>query len=189
MAASDALRQSILEWAKRYVLTVSDDPTLCPDGKRHGWETLKQIFDTACETRPGWSTENLKALQTRGMWLTRSGRGGTKTADEAIHWCGIFATFILIKAGLGVKWRSGKGIISSSAKVVEQTNSWIKGFDRKLIQPGDVCAIQKANHHFIVIETQPTTDVMRCIAGNGRFQQIEWQTHSKSSVVTHYRLL
>lgn len=193
MASYNPLRQSIVEEAKRHILTVSDASEMQLAGKRRGADKLRQIFSEACEIPPAWTSQNLAALETPGMWLAKSGRGGTSDSQAAIHWCGIFATFVLRRVGLGVKWRAGEGIVSGqgSTQYFARKNSWVKkdGFDRNGFLPGDVCVIPKANHHFIVIEAPEGSDTLRCIAGNGNKQQIEWQNHGRGSIVTHYSLV
>ena len=184
-------RRFIVEEAQRHLLTVSDAPELQVGGKRRGADKLRLIFSEACETPPAWTPQNLRALETPGQWLAKSGNGGTSDSAAAIHWCGIFATFVLRKAGLDVKWRSGEGIVSrGGTKYLTKKNSWITkdGFDRNSFAPGDVCVIPRANHHFIVIEAPAGGDTLRCVAGNGNRQQIEWQNHSRTSVVAHYAL-
>ena len=95
--------------------------------------------------------------------------------------------------GLDVKWRSRDGIVSNRGAVtyLPRKHSWIPkdGFDRQAFEPGDVCVIPRANHHFIVVEAPPGADTLCCIAGNGNQQQIEWQDHSRQSIVTHYSLV
>lgn len=193
MAEYQPLRGYIVEEAQRHILTVSDDPTRLVGGKRYGADKLRQIFTEACESPPSWTRENLAALETPGMWLAKSGRGGTTESEKAIHWCGIFATFVLRRVGLNVKWRSNFGIVSHSSTVefFARKNSFVPkdGFDRTAFAPGDVCVIPKANHHFIVIEAPAGSDTLRCVAGNGNKQQIEWQNHSRQAVVTHYTLV
>lgn len=190
MSAYNPLRRYITEEAQRHILTVSDATEYQTKGKRRGAEKLRQIFTEACETPPAWTQENLRALETPGMWLNVSGRGGTTNSAVAVHWCGIFATFVLRKVGLDVKWRSGVGIVSrGSTSYLARRNSWGKeGLDRKAIGPGDICVIPKSNHHFIIIDAPEGSDTLRCVAGNGNKQQIEWQTHSRGAVVTHYAL-
>ena len=189
MVGYSPLRDYIVEEAKRHLMTVSDAQLV--NGKRKGADKLKQIFSEACETPPSWTPQNLKALETPGQWLAKSGRGGTSDSQAAIHWCGIFATFVLRKVGLDVKWRSNFGIVSQTAtQYFDKKNSFVpkEQFDRNGFAPGDVCVIPAANHHFLVIEAPEGSESLLCIAGNGNKQQIEWQHHSRGSIVTHYAL-
>ncbi len=192
MSPYSPLRNSIVEEAKRHILTVSDAPALRPEpGTRRGADKLKEIITEACETPPAWTADNLRALRTPGVWLNVNGRGGTSDSLQAVHWCGIFATYVLRKVGLNVKWRSGIGIINIGAtKFVTKKNRGDKkgDFDPASFDAGDVLAIPRANHHFIVVEAAPDSKALRCIAGNGSQQQIEWQTHAKDEIVAHYSL-
>lgn len=192
MSQYSPLRNSVVEEAKRHILTVSDAASLRPDpNSRRGADKLKEILTEACETVPAWTADNLRALKTPGMWLNVNGKGGTSDSQQAVHWCGIFATYVLRKVGLDVKWRSGIGIINRGAtKFVTKKNRWEKkdGFDPASFDAGDVVAIPRANHHFIIVEAPVDSKALRCIAGNGSLQQIEWQTHAKDEIVTHYSL-
>lgn len=192
MSQYSPLRRSIVEEAKRHLLTVSDDPKLRTQAStRLGADKLREIITEACETPPAWTADNLKALETPGTWLNINGRGGTTDSAQAVHWCGMFATYVLRKAGLDVKWRSGQGIFSrGGTNYLEKKNRWQKNaFDAGGFDTGDVVVIPKATHHFIVVEAAPDSKTMRCIAGNGSYQQIEWQTHARAEIVTHYSLV
>lgn len=192
MVSHNPLRRYIIEEARRHLLSVSDAADLQVNGKRRGADKLRQIFAEACVAPPTWTVDNLRALETPGAWLNVNGRGGTRDSASAIHWCGIFATWVLRKVGLDVKWRAGLGIYNMTmTTVLERRNRGAKDgrFDPKAFAPGDVCAVPRANHHFIVVEAPDGSDALRCIAGNGSQQQIEWQTHSRGAVVTHYALV
>lgn len=191
MPVDNPLRRYICEEARRHLLTVSDAAEYQVGGRRRGADKLRQILTEACETPPSWTPDNLRALETPGMWLNVNGRGGTTDSNTAIHWCGIFATFVLRRVGLDVKWRAGQGIFSrGNTRFLTKRNRWARadGFDPRRFAPGDICAIPRANHHFIVMEAPEGGDSLRCIAGNGTRQQIEWQNHSRGAVVTHYAL-
>lgn len=193
MSPYSPLRNSIVEEARRHILTVSDAENLRPEpGVRRGGDKLKEILSEACEVSPSWTPENLKALRTPGVWLNVNGKGGTSDSQQAVHWCGIFATYVLRKVGLDVKWRSGIGIINRGAtKYLARRNRWEKkdGFNPGSFDTGDVVAIPRANHHFIVVDAPADSKTMSCIAGNGALQQIEWQTHARDEVVTHYSII
>ncbi|MFN8652106.1 MAG: hypothetical protein U0133_09420 [Gemmatimonadales bacterium] len=191
VGTTNPLRRYVTEEARRHILTVSDAPEYLVNGKRRGADKLRQIFTEACLVVPEWSKDNLRALETPGNWLNVNGRGGTTDSKVAVHWCGIFATFVLRKVGLNVKWRAGIGIenIGSTGFLDRRNRGGKDGrFDPKAFAPGDVCVIPRANHHFIVVDAPEGSDAMRCIAGNGSKQQIEWQTHSRGTVVTHYAI-
>lgn len=191
MASYNPLREMIVSEARKHLLSVSDNPTMLVNGKRRGAALLRRIFDEACEKPPAWSPAALRALETPGQWLHVNGSGGTTNSKVAVHWCGIFATFVLRKTGIPVKWRYSVGIVPSGpqSKFVHKARSWIssEGFDRNSFAPGDVCVIPSSNHHFIVVDA-PQGPTLRCIAGNGKYQQIEWQNHRRADVVCHYRI-
>lgn len=191
MVYRNPLREMIVSEARKHVLRVSDKPGLAINGKRRGADLLRKIFDEACERPPKWTPTTLQALASPGQWLHVNGSGGTTDSKKAVHWCGIFATFVLRRVGIPVKWRYGVGIIPTGpqSKYVHKARSWIasEGFDRDAFETGDVCVIPSSNHHFIVVDATKSA-TLRCIAGNGSYQQIEWQNHKRSDVVCHYRI-
>lgn len=100
---------------------------------------------------------------------------------NGLHWCGIFATWVLRQAGVQVKWINIKGITEQSSGQVA------KEFGGKSIQPGDVCVIAKNSHHFII--TDVTGNSLKTIAGNSFFQEVAHEDHSVSEIVATYRIL
>lgn len=193
MPGYNPLREMITKEAQKHVLKISDKPALLVNGRRRGADLLRQIFDEACERRRTWTPDTLAALGTPGQWLRTNGRGGTTDSHQAVHWCGIFATFVLRRAGIPVKWRDAVGIVPSDrdSTYVHKKLSWIPshGYDKNDISPGDVCAIPRANHHFVIIEAPAGSAILRCVAGNGSYQQIEWQDHKRDEVNCHYKLV
>ena len=120
------------------------------NGKVQNWELLKDIYDQAMEVPPNWTAEgengnNLKAIQ-EGRWLRKDGKpGGTTVEGEGVAWCGIFATYCLIAAGVPVKWRNGSGITPLSPHL--ELCTYYKADE---IEPGDICVKGTNQHHFIV---------------------------------------
>lgn len=80
--------------------------------------------------------------------------------DNTLHWCGIFATYILRKAGVRVRW---------ARKIVDDSG----GQDIKIVWgregmgPGDVAVRdwRNVNHHFIVLDS-PKSGVIWSVDGN-----------------------
>ncbi len=172
-----ALRKRIIEVAKQQAtpppgkvsdLVTATDPAT---GKnvRAGWKQLQEFFDVAVT---GWNAnywkdhQILAGVQVPGKRIPQPGTSG-------ISWCGIFATWVLIKAGMNVKWTLGKGI-----------NLPLKsgqGF-----RPGDVC-VKKGDrvHHFIPITD---TDPMQTVNGNSDNQSILIKPTHKSQVAYYYQV-
>ena len=80
--------------------------------------------------------------------------------DDTMAWCGIFATYILRKAGVKVRWARRIEDLSGGQQVKD-----IVGHEG--MGPGDVAVRGAAgqNHHFIVLET-PKNGVIRSVDGN-----------------------
>ena len=185
-----SFRDMIKREAESHLLKVSDYPGDGATAKRKGGDFLKQILNDACAVPPSWTAENLRALETKGMWLNVSGRGGTTDSTKAIHWCGIFATYVLRRAGMPVKWQSGVGIEPSGAesKMVRKYRRWIEKFDDDAFEVGDVAAIPRANHHFVIVDVSHATQ-LGTVAGNGNYQRIERQTHERKDVNCLYKIV
>ena len=184
-----SFRDMIKREAEQHILKVSDFPGDRVQGKRKGADFLKKVINDACAVPPSWTPANLAALETPGQWLNVNGRGGTTNSEQAIHWCGIFATYVLRRTGIQVKWHSGLGIEPSGPKStwVRKYRRWIEKFDDDAFEVGDVAAIPRANHHFIVVDVSGTD--LGCVAGNGNYQRIERQNHSRKSVNCLYKIV
>lgn len=160
-------------------------------GKRAGWERLKNYFDVAC----GWTEQH---WQIRGK-ITASEKEITylqgvqipnfrvpqpETKPSGVSWCGIFATWVWIKAGLQVKW-GFSGITGAKVKLTP---------GKVGIQPGDVIVMNGLEvHHSIVIEMPSIYDndnSILTVNGNSGAQSIE--KHSKfmlNQVAYYYKVL
>lgn len=81
-------------------------------------------------------------------------------AHTKSHWCGIWAVYILIQAGLTARWGpvpKGWGVVSPQVKV----HNGNKG-----IQPGDVGYVTAGDHHFLITRVDQELDFTECIDGN-----------------------
>ena len=190
--SDSSYRDMIKREAEKHLLKVSDAKEDLVFGKRKGADFLRTVLTESCEMPPSWTPANRAAVETPGQWLNVNGQGGTSDSNKAIHWCGIFATYVLKQTGMAVKWRSGVGIVPSdtASKWVRKHRRWIaneKSEDGDF-QVGDIAAIPKSNHHFIVTDiSNPST--LGCVAGNGNYQRIERQTHSRRDVNCLYKII
>jgi hypothetical protein len=116
-------------------------------------------------------------------------------ADKETSWCGIFACWVLWKAGVGVSWginqNNSFGIISPAGGQVELVDP--KSNKGEGIRPGDVGVIVHRNHHFIVEQSYMGVDTMVTISGNymGRKHDCIRRTreYTKSGLWYFYRVL
>ena len=118
-----------------------------------------------------------------GVWSPAGGKdaqGNPKVM--VIHWCGIFACYVLKKwGGLSVYWASGVGIKGSGVKRIDDPVN-LDG-----LQPGDVAWIRgKADskghytwHHFIVTKVDRKSNQLESVDGNSTGNTISW--HSNDS--------
>lgn len=150
------IRDEVVEWAIWESNFGNWKPT--PD-------EIRTFFQTAGLTPP-------TAAQAQNSLTNLN--NGIKFGGVTIHWCGIFATYVLKHwGGLDVKWVSGAGIKGSG--VTRRS-----GYQN--IRPGDVAWIRgKANaqgnyawHHFIVTKINYGSNYLESVDGNSTGNSIIW---------------
>jgi hypothetical protein len=121
---------------------------------------------------------------------------------NGVHWCGIFACWVLKQAGFDVRWASGQkvptskagirnGILDSDEPTGPTRGLVFKDTTMKLqknIKPGDVCVIPKNAHHFIILEPPTPQGNLLTLAGNSDWQRVQEETHKLNDVVATYRV-
>lgn len=151
-----AIRDSVVEWA----IWESNYGSWKPSA-----EKMQTFFSTAGLNPPSTSQASY-SLENRSSGISMGG--------IVIHWCGIFATYVLKHwGGLDVKWIAGSGM--SGSGVVRRS-----GFQG--IVPGDVAWIRgKANpsgqyawHHFIVTDIDYSSNYLESVDGNSTNNSIVW---------------
>lgn len=154
-------RQAILAKAREYVGKI--DPRAGPDGKKIGWELLKDIHDTSfCMDIFQDPAAKEKLPAPHQMYCS---------------WCGVFALAMAKKSGVvpaEVKWNPGGKITGGLDKIQGQVDG---------IQPGDIIIMPLNNlwHHAIV--TAVDGDVVSTLDGNS----FDPATFQDQSVVEHTR--
>jgi hypothetical protein len=162
---------------------------------RYGWERLKEYFDTAMLTPPNWDdhTKHLFVLQIKGyppQEYQVSNLEGIQLPNRrvpqnpagndglGIQWCGIFATWVLIQAGVPAKWKTKIGIRGGVTPDVT---------DRKGIQIGDVCVVHgETNHHLVACEINETQ--IMGVNGNSLYQSILYNPVNIRNISQYYRI-
>lgn len=156
------------------------------DGTFPSWDTLKTIYDVSMLVPPNWEIHNganLSALK-QGKWMRKDGTpGGTTDSAAGISWCGIFATYVLICSGVGVKWVTYQGItpVKPNLEKLGGFGNWSK------IAPGDICVKGTNQHHFIVYRRDG--NLLFSYDGNLAGQSIGERQTPVSEVHTIYRPL
>jgi peptidoglycan hydrolase-like protein with peptidoglycan-binding domain len=165
------MRRKIIDMALSAVGRVSDRGG--EGGKKKGWQLLKEIYDTALgvdTNKYGW----LPGIQTPGQRAGSIPDSPDKNKRAGISWCGIFATWAVIKAGVpGVQWVLGK-------KIKGLPNP---SYDKKFA-PGDILVIPKNVHHFIL--AQQDGDKLTTIDGNTMYQEIKVCHHHPAGEIAYY---
>ncbi len=182
-----SIRQNIVEIAKGEAVPspfgkVSDSKT-DENGNRAGWQVLKDYFEKACKWNDShWKGRGKIKVGGAGDWIDigfldgikkpkyRIPQGGNK--PSGISWCGIFATWCLIKAGLDVQWINGQGIVGERVTRIGGNRGFKEG-DIVVIQGGEV-------HHAIVSELYEEANYMQTVNGNSSFDQ-RIEIHSQYS--------
>jgi hypothetical protein len=140
---------------------------------RYGWKRLKEYFEVAARYNDGhWRIPGyLDGVKLKNKRIPQPGQSG-------IQWCGIFATWVWIKAGVpGVYWAS-PGIKGPDVKI-------IAGF--KGIGLGDI-GVQTGGlvHHFIISKINGPPDkpgtTVETINGNSTYQGITTYTETALGV-------
>ncbi len=190
-----SIRQKIVEIAKREAMPaplgkVSDSKTDA-DGNREGWRILKDYFEKACKWNDTHWVQGSGKIRLDGEseWRTIKFIDGIKkpkyrvpqgqSKPTGISWCGIFATWCLIQAGLNVQWINGHGIVGSKVKRVG---------GNKDFREGDIVVMQgKEVHHAIVSELYEEANYMQTVNGNSSSdQRIETHSHFTPDRVWYY---
>lgn len=148
-----------------------------PTNLRFGWEHLKEYFEVAAGYTEGhWRMPGyLDGVKINNKRIPQPGQDG-------VHWCGIFATWVWIKAGvMGVKW-GNPGV--KGANVIKKD-----GF--KGIGLGDIAILKgKLVHHFIVTKINGSpelgTTTIETVNGNSDYQGIRIKPAVLQDVVYYY---
>jgi len=172
------------------------------DGKRAGWERLKSYFDQAVS---GWTPNHwlargkitllsgaekeigfLQGVQTPGFRVPQG-----KSKPSGVSWCGIFAAWVYLKAGLEAKWLMGDGIVGSKVERINIADGLQQGDvivikPSKNLKPGELPEV----HHAIVVELPSVYDggdtSIVTVNGNSRNQSIELHSRFSMSDVWYY---
>ncbi len=161
-------RTRIIQIAESMVGKVSDVGG--EGGMKKGWQHLKEFYDTALgedSAKKGW----LKGIQTPGLRA-----GSTAQNKSGISWCGIFATWAVINAGVpGVKW-----VLGTAIKGLPQP----KGDQN--YQPGDILVLKGKQVHHCVLKAKNGSS-LTTIDGNVMNQGIEVRSRNTGEVWYYYQ--
>jgi hypothetical protein len=100
--------------------------------------------------------------------------------STGIDWCGVFATYCWIEAGVpGVRWGWP-----------DTVGSWVsKSFGTKGIGRGDIGYIKHKDHQFIITDfTGPITDrntFAKVVSGNSDYQGIKKESFAMHDIVAY----
>jgi len=106
--------------------------------------------------------------------------------SKKIQWCGIWACYILRRAGLNVRWLSAKGIQNVTGKQVTLVSGG------QGLRPGDVAVVNNGYvHHFIIEDVIEEYDMIISRDGNQSTQvpcMKKRYDHSLSGIWYYYHI-
>ncbi len=160
-------------------------------GRRAGWERLKNYFD---ESVQGWTQQSWQGrgkILVNGDWVEISYLQGVQTPTyrvpqpskpTGVSWCGIFAAWVLRKSGLDdVRWVVGSGIVGKKVKIVAGG----EGFS-----VGDVIVIKGGEIHHAIVSGMPDIyeggGSLETINGNSGAQSIEIHSRYNPKQIWYY---
>ena len=139
---------------------------------RKGWKNLKEFFDVAVQ---GWTEQHWKVNGYLDGVKVPGRRIPQPNKPSGMSWCGIYATWVWIKAGKTTKWVPGVG----------PTNA-VKVAGNKDIQVGDICVQYGGEvHHFIPVAING--DDITGVNGNSNYQSILAKPMKRSTINYYYR--
>ena len=179
-------RNNIVNTALSYVGTVSiAEPLQSENGKkiRKGWKIQREFYKAVQNNMFDFSKDTTNdSIEVKFL-------SDKKTKNEPIrpfnnmHWCGIFATYVLEQAGLGgVKWNGG--IKGAGISIIMK---YQKAFDRNKIQLGDVIYIDKPFQHHAILVWKDDKDIVT-VNGNAEAQGILIKKQKLSEVDGYYNV-
>lgn len=150
---------------------VNDHERVYDGGKvtnlRFGWERLKEYFEKAA----GFTDQHWKIPgYLDGVKINN------KRVPNEVQWCGIFATWVWVEAGVFGAYWGAPGVKGPNVKKVAGSKGIAKG-DIGVLTGGLV-------HHFIVAEVNDKE--MTTINGNSLYQGITIKTNKLSEVNAYY---
>lgn len=170
-------RQEVIDEARKWIGKVGDHGAT---KERRGWDILQKIFDETMLGGMNWQGPKKKyhseaadadymvtpmeGLKTPGMRIPQDDEG------RGLNWCGIFATWSWRNKGIDVKWKKGTGggpTLAGAAKPIPTSTNF------RALMPGDICAIPKGTHHFLIVSVSSDFKSVGSVDGNTLWQEIE----------------
>ncbi len=173
-------------------LPIGKPTTRNPRIWRFGWQRLKQYYDEAViGVNPNFwrQTNEIKIDGTIEVITHLNGVRGNNwripnIADPnkgGMHWCGIFATWCWIQAGVPTKWPFGGPPVGVIKRRLNQ--------EQPPPKPGDIL-VQGGNlvHHSLLLPDDAGPNHFLVINGNSDFQSVLIKPITRKSVVAYYSL-
>ena len=170
------------------LVLLGSGPVERPTQLRYGWPRLKQYFDeTVSGVSERWwrQTGDIRVHSESKKILFLDGvRGNDWRVPQAglaggMNWCGIFATWCWIQAGVMTRWHGG-------APTGVKKHAFIATSPTK---PGDILVINNSiSHHCVLLPEDVGDKHFRVVSGNSLYQQNRVELIARSSVGSYYNL-
>ncbi len=163
-------------------------PVERPTRLRYGWPRLKQYFDeTVIGVCDRWWRQTgdisvhgepkqimfLDGVRGHDWRVPQSGLAG------GMNWCGIFATWCWIQAGVMTRWHGG-------APTGAKKHAFTPTSPPK---PGDIIVINNAiSHHCVLLPEDVGDAYYRVVSGNSLYQQNRVERITRNSIGAYYSL-
>ena len=158
-------------------------PKIDPSGSRlrQGGEVLANIYISAGGNAVTVAPRCKVITSTmQGLYASGEPTASQRNTHDVGHWCGIFAMSVLRTAGLRTSGFPFK---------VYGDKPEFRSISPRDVLPGDIGVYEPtddgANHHFVVVDIDPTSLKIKSIDGNaGAFQTIVRRNYTASTAMT-----
>lgn len=197
--------QKIVSIAKGELGKVSDKDIVYEQGKpteiRYGWENLKGYFEVAAGfTDMHWKAKgfldgqeitNLDGVRLRNKRVPQRNAGAGGVTWSGTQWCGIFATWCWIKAGVPQVTWGFPGVKGQKVRIVPDfKNPKNKDLTMADLNIGDIAVLNDEDpnnrlvHHCIV--TRIMGESFESVNGNSDYQGVLLKTLPRKRISSFY---
>jgi hypothetical protein len=169
------------------------DSTRTTDGVRDNYEMFRRMYELVLDTTGRawtWTAENEKQAKNPNALVAGA------------DWCGIFAAYVLTRAGRPTQWRMWNGPIESGILGPRKTTiGAIYEGQKDHVEVGDIAVLAfrtiwkdpytpekiRVEHHCVVIGVSPDGKTIKVVNGNAEGQRITISDVPISAVTYFYK--
>jgi len=171
------------------VVQVLNDQGKVITDRRFGWKRLMKYYDV---DPPRQQTIKPESLQNRN----KNPEFKTLAPPGANNWCGVFATWVWMKAGVDVYWGLGIGKVVGYRPVAGVPNKPAakqpdpKTLNDGVIKVGDICQKQNSNSHLFIVTGVEKQGVkvtkVYTVDGNSDYKSVVQKVYNVSELGSFY---